>query len=320
MKRFLRTTGVALAVGGLLSTSLTAFSFTPSGAIFTTVANGTEVNLNQYPSKDAVYLDGGPGPGAPATAAGLDDGTYVFQVTDPPGKKLLSSDPAGCRQFVVHGGLITGVVAYNGCQHATGLDVDHNARTVQLIPYANTPNKGGVYKVWAERVEDYLVNCAALTNRRPLDVADCGDAAANHHGFVPSNSKTDNFKVKNDSRIREIDTIFFRDLNGDGWWGDDEPLLEGLTSKWTDTLGVTNSKYSYFVSQWNIIEAHVEAVEDGVHYITIPDLSAQGCVVTDLWLDQVWIQSGPGTVKVDMSGIPSSTPEVSKFVKVACAA
>src|SRR5438046_6758042 len=88
----------------------------PSGAIFTTLADGSEVNYNIYQAKEDVYLDGGPGPGAPQTAAGLDDGTYVFQVTDPSGKTLLSTDPAGCRQFTVSGGIITGVVAYGGCQ------------------------------------------------------------------------------------------------------------------------------------------------------------------------------------------------------------
>src|SRR5205823_1103731 len=69
-----------------------------SGAIFTTLPNGQAVNFNIYPSKDLVYLDGGPGQNAPQTAAGLDDGTYVFQVTDPSGKVLLSSDVAACRQ------------------------------------------------------------------------------------------------------------------------------------------------------------------------------------------------------------------------------
>ena len=126
----------------------------PSGAIFTTVADGSEVNYNIYPNKEAVYLDGGPGPGAPQTAAGLDDGTYVFQVTDPSGKKLLSTDEARCRQFVVTDGIITSVVA-TGCEHNTGLDVDHGATTVQLMPYLDTPNNGGVYKVWATKVEDY---------------------------------------------------------------------------------------------------------------------------------------------------------------------
>ena len=36
----------------------------PSGAIFTTVFDGSEVNFNIYQAKEDVYLDGGPGPGA----------------------------------------------------------------------------------------------------------------------------------------------------------------------------------------------------------------------------------------------------------------
>src|SRR5688572_33361344 len=118
-----------------LAWTTVAMAHAPSGAIFTTVADGSEVNFNHYPSKQAVYLDGGPGPGAPQHAAGLDDGTYVFQVTDPSGKVLLSEDAAKCRQFVVSAGIITSVVV-TGCQHVTGNDVDHPpAKTVQLVPY-----------------------------------------------------------------------------------------------------------------------------------------------------------------------------------------
>src|SRR5688572_23647407 len=134
-----------LALGLVFSAATVVMAHAPSGAIFTTVADGSEVNFNIYPSKEAVYLDGGPGPGAPQGAAGLDDGTYVFQVTDPSGRTLLSTDAAKCRQIVVSHGIITGVVA-TGCQHLTGLDVDHGATTVQLMPYLDTPNNGGVYK------------------------------------------------------------------------------------------------------------------------------------------------------------------------------
>src|SRR6266851_2098118 len=109
--------GVVLAGLVLLGASPPAHAQLP-GAIFTTLSDGSAVNFNIYPSKDAVYLDGGPPPGAPQTAAGLPDGTYVFQVTDPSGKTLLSLDIANCRQFTVSGGIITGVVV-TGCQHAT---------------------------------------------------------------------------------------------------------------------------------------------------------------------------------------------------------
>ena len=70
---------VLLALAAFVT--LPAAAQASSGAIFTTLSDGTEVNLNLFPSKEAVYLDGGPGPGAPQTAAGLDDGTYVFQIT-----------------------------------------------------------------------------------------------------------------------------------------------------------------------------------------------------------------------------------------------
>ena len=77
---------LALAGAALFAVCSSALANPPSGAIFTTTVNGDEVNFNHYASKPDVYLDGGPGPGAPQTAAGLDDGTYVFQVTDPSGR------------------------------------------------------------------------------------------------------------------------------------------------------------------------------------------------------------------------------------------
>ena len=106
-RKSLGRSGLAIAVVGLSLVPLQAHA--PSGAIFTTLPDGSEVNYNIYASKYDVYLDGGPGVGAPQTAAGLDDGTYVFQVTEPSGKTLLSTDPARCRQFVISDGIITSV-------------------------------------------------------------------------------------------------------------------------------------------------------------------------------------------------------------------
>src|SRR6478735_4781227 len=141
-----RQTILSIAIGVLtLGFTSLGFAHAPSGAIFTTVADGSEVNFNHFPNKEAVYLDGGPGPGAPQTAAGLDDGTYVFQVTDPSGKVLLSTDAPKHRRFVVKAGIITALVA-SSAPHNTGVDVDHGALTVQLMPYLDTPNNGGVYK------------------------------------------------------------------------------------------------------------------------------------------------------------------------------
>jgi hypothetical protein len=278
----------------------------PSGAIFTTVADGSEVNYNIYPDKEAVYLDGGPGPGAPQTAAGLDDGTYVFQVTDPSGKKLLSTDEARCRQFVVTDGIITSVVA-TGCEHDTGLDVDHGATTVQLMPYLDTPNNGGVYKVWATKVEDYLCS---------LNVVDCGyTAGSNVHGFSPSDSKTDNFKVRN--RVpQEIDTVFFSDTNGNNYWDEEtEPALDGLSVTWTDTLGGKNNKSSYYRPDLDVNhEAHVEAPEPGAHRIAIN--SQPGCNVGIVTVDSMR-QPEPGPQEVTVI-FPKTTKTHTIFVHVQC--
>ncbi len=95
---------LALPVAGLLAVVASAGAAPPvqlSGAIFTTDVTGVPVNLNIHGAKEDVYLDGGPGINAPDDAAGLPAGTYTFQVTDPTGKTLLSTDAASCRQVVI---------------------------------------------------------------------------------------------------------------------------------------------------------------------------------------------------------------------------
>jgi cysteine-rich repeat protein len=153
-----------------------------SGAIFTTTVDGSRVDANIYAAKADVYLDGGPGPGAPASAAALPEGDYYFQVTNPNGRDLLSLDGIDCREVHVNAsGVIDAVIRANGCEHATGIDRDHaelGAITVQLMPYADTPNPGGEYKVWMT----------------PVDLYDA--TFTRTHGFVLSDSKTDNFKVR----------------------------------------------------------------------------------------------------------------------------
>ena len=118
------------------------------GAIFTTTVDGSRVNANIYGAKGDVYLDGGPGEKAPSSAAALPAGSYVFQVTDPSGKHVLSLDDISCRSFHINGSGVIDAVTGGACSHATGLDRDHGGLTVQLMPYADTPNHGGEYKVW----------------------------------------------------------------------------------------------------------------------------------------------------------------------------
>lgn len=277
----MRKSSLAFGVLVLLALSLAApVRGQLSGAIFTTLADGSEVNFNIYAAKTDVYLDGGPGPGAPQGAAGLPDGTYVFMVTDPSGKTLLSTDIAACRRVQVISGIFAALVTTNPTcpsPHVTGTSIDHGALTVQLMPFNDTPNNGGEYKAWATPVGNYLC---------PLTAVDC---ASGTHGFDPRFSKTDNFKVKV-SAVREIDTRFVDPVTGN--------FIDGLQIIWIDTNGASNSKWSYYNLSLDVIhEAHVEAPENGTHQIVVQNQT--GCTVGAVYLNgSLLANSGPQTVSV----------------------
>ena len=156
----------------------------------------------RYESKLHVYLDGGPPPNAPISSAGLEEGYYVFQVTDPSGAVLLSEDPAKCRVvYVSSQGVITQLVAPSQLhglglvpsplsdtidaqgtpchvqdpadgvagpagRHDVNTDTDHGldggAIVVQLMPFLDTPNNGGEYKAWMMILARYVANGGEL--------------------------------------------------------------------------------------------------------------------------------------------------------------
>ena len=300
MKRL--TIGMALAVATAFALPITASAQAPSGAIFTTIADGTEVNTNLYAAKTDVYLDGGPGINAPTTAAGLTDGRYVFMVTDPPGKTLLSQDAAQCREFDVVGGVINNYVSgVAGCtDHVTGLNLTDGSTTIQLMPFSDTPNHGGVYKVWVEMVSNYPSSCLATVSCGVSSISSCGGPLVN--GFCPSDSKTDNFKVK--AEAGEIDVQFFDETTGS--------LLSGLGITWTDTQGASNRKWTDAASK---LEAHVEAPELGDHTITISN--QPGCTVTGgiVVSDGRPVINGPASVTI---GVKKSNFKTSWFISVYC--
>lgn len=247
-----------------------------SGAIFTTTPDGTIVNENvHYDDKRDVYLDGGPPPNAPRTAAGVPDGDYVVQVTDPSGRVLLSEDASKCRVVRAQDGVIVALRDKNGSfsdhtitdgchinddpphptnpgvrgdtgKHDSNVDVDHGppAIVVQLMPFFDTPNPGGVYKAWVTPLSSYLDKGGNLDS---LPVKLCvnsrnGSLANNCNGngkvqigyqadpgFGPPRDqvKTDNFKVRETPFVPPtIKVRKFSDLNGDGVWQQDrEPEI-----------------------------------------------------------------------------------------------
>ena len=234
-------TNLALATALLLAgvSSLTAGL---TGAIFTTNSNGSVVNGNQYDSPCSVYLDGGPGLHAPAHAAGLPDDDYYFQVTDPSGKQLLSTDIVFNRSFHVTGGVITAYTGSGGPVHMTGPNqYDPGGVTIRLAnlscptDFTATSNNGGAYKVWVTPVANFNGNPALVDNP-------CGSGC--FHGFVPSASKTDNFKVNTAPATfcLTIQKLFWQSSSGafapqPGWRFDVTDPLMAPNTFYTDTTG-----------------------------------------------------------------------------------
>lgn len=121
-------------------------------AVYTSLADGTTVNANLYNSKEDVYLNGGP---QNPNGSGFPTGFYYFVVTDPSGAVELSTDNLNCRiAWVSPNGVVSGVNAgtnpgNTGCLHPEGSYNPNNLSTpVKLMPFNNTPNNGGEYKLW----------------------------------------------------------------------------------------------------------------------------------------------------------------------------
>ncbi len=207
-----------------------------SGAIFVTTVTGGVVGGNRFASKCAVYLDGGPGPHAPRRAPGLADGDYYFQVTDPSGQVLLSTDPVSNRKFRVSGGVISAFTGTGGPAHPTGVDQDNAARgaiTIQLAnsscptDYLKTPNAGNIYRVWVTPVASLVGKPANVDNP-------CGHGC--FHGFEPLKSKSDNFKA--DPGASASFCLTMQSEFYDGTTTVPDLLGWGITV--TDALGVSN--------------------------------------------------------------------------------
>jgi hypothetical protein len=187
-----------------------------SGAIFTADVSGTLVNGNIYQDKCDVYLNGGAPANAPCGSAGLPDGCYYFQVTSPSGQTLLSTDPIEQRLVRVAGGVIVEYLGLSGpCDHQLGLGkcamTDPCNISVQLMPYLDTPNPGGVYKVWITPIG-------------------CYSPGQGFFGFLPSKSKTDNFKVEAGPPPPpdcDIGAYKFYDANANGTKDPGEPPIAG---------------------------------------------------------------------------------------------
>ena len=130
--------GALVVVGSMVAlvAALPIASAAPmSGAIFTTGAGCTAVNLNGYELNADVYLSGGP---SQPDAASLPDGSYWVKVTEPSGA-VLGTSP-GVAFSVSNGGLNVDCVQLSSIL-VKGSDPDEAG-------FDLTTNRGDVYKVW----------------------------------------------------------------------------------------------------------------------------------------------------------------------------
>ncbi|MCJ7510465.1 MAG: hypothetical protein MUP14_06230 [Dehalococcoidia bacterium] len=153
-----------------------------AGSVSVALHNGQTAAAVIFEDKCDAYLVVGQEEDSPR----LPDGDYFFQVTTSSDKALLSSDEVRFRQFRVADGAIDGVSGQG--RHAVGVDSLTGAATVQLCPFATSPDSSGLYEVWVTRVEDFQG-----------DVKAGGSSAPDSHGFLAARSARGLFGV---SRVR----------------------------------------------------------------------------------------------------------------------
>ena len=181
-RRIVVLASILAAVSLLTTTSYTAAPNT--GAIFTTGSTCDGTNINIFNSKSDVYVDGGP---AHEGAAGLPDGFYYVQVTEP-GGALLGTSVGSANPTPMH--VTNG--EFDQCYQLEALLIKNSDSSPG---YDDTTNGGGEYKVWVSTNADF------------------------------SNGKTDNFKVKVDvPTTGTLNVNKYYDANANGINDDNQPI------------------------------------------------------------------------------------------------
>jgi hypothetical protein len=182
-----RTTAVgSFIVAAVLLLTTTSYMAPNAGAIFTTNSSCNGTNINIFTSKSDIYIDGGP---AHEGAAGLADGFYYIQVTEP-GGVLLGTSVGSATPTPIH--VTNG--EFDVCYQLEAVVIKASDSTPG---YDDTTNGGGEYKVWVSPNADF------------------------------SGSKTDNFKVQADVPATGTLTVNkFYDANANGL-NDDGQLITG---------------------------------------------------------------------------------------------
>jgi hypothetical protein len=234
---------VLVAFAALVATAiiaLPALAVPPlPGAIFTTDIGCQGTNLNIYADKGDVYLDGGPThPGA----AGLPDGNYYVQVTDPSGATVLGKS-SGADVTVIGGG-------FENCYQLS--DILYTASSDFMTKgYDDSPNNGDEYKVWVSSVST----------------------------FDNNSTKTDNFKVKSGSTpppTAKLNVVKFYDANANGINDDSQPI-NGWKIRIRDNIDyirftpvdITLDPDDYTVTESDTVETNWVHTTPNPEYVTL---------------------------------------------------
>jgi uncharacterized repeat protein (TIGR01451 family) len=164
-----------------------------AGAVFTSNIDGTQIDQNIYDNKSDVYLTGGPCQGG----SHLPDGDYYFEVDSPNGT-LLSSDTIGDREITIAGGFITTTSSHTTHDVACTSDP---AITVQLLPYNDTPNPGGEYKL-------------IVATKASVEACKDFDVETNFQICNQADQKSDNFKVGPNGDLKLVKAVDGGDASG----------------------------------------------------------------------------------------------------------
>lgn len=221
------------------------------GAVYTTDVAG--LAKDSFPKGPDVYLAGGPGQNAGCVGAGLADGLYYFQVTDPAGATLLSSDRLPDRIVRVVGGVFVSASS----THAVALG-PCGSKIVQLYPFLRAPDGAGEYKVWITPVGSHV-------------------PGGPNFGFLSDKSKTDFFRLENAAPVNQAviqGTVFF-DYDQDGAY---DPLVVGErpVPGWRveiDGLGVTftdQDGHYEFIRDENTIHV-IDSIAPAPGYVGVVD-------------------------------------------------
>jgi len=197
------------------------------GSIGTAVTGGAPVQV--FTRRADVFVTAGPTATPCFFPAYLSDGKYYFQVTDPSGRTLLSTDPVSERAFTVKGGVIS---SYDGTTHATDGKTACGSLAIALSPYNDAGARKALYIVWVTPV--------AAFEGTPSQVDPvCGTGC--FHGFHTDTSLTAGFRVEDKPSCDDsfcVSGVAFNDANGNGVQDSGEAGLPGVPIKVENATGL----------------------------------------------------------------------------------